>query len=81
MTLLKMGGYNMIRQKAISVKIDYNVLHDLEQEVSTSGINRNKLINYAIWYYTRHKDAQRQYVCKIMTEKEYIDSTFLEPHF
>ena len=71
----------MIRQKAISVKIDYNVLHDLEQEVSTSGINRNKLINYAIWYYTRHKDAQRQYVCKIMTEKEYIDSTFLEPHF
>lgn len=71
----------MIRQKAISVKINYNVLYDLEEEARTSGINRNKLINYAIWYYTRHKDAQRQYVCKIMTEKEYIDSTFLEPHF
>ena len=71
----------MIRQKAISVKIDYNVLYDLEEEVRTSGINRNKLINYAIWYYTRYKDAQRKYMCAIMTEEEYIDSTFLEPHF
>ena len=71
----------MIRQKAISVKIDYNVLHDLEEEARTSGINRNKLINYAIWYYTRHKDAQRKYMCAIMTDDEYIDSTFLEPHF
>lgn len=71
----------MIRQKAISVKIDYNVLHDLEQEASASGINRNKLINYAIWYYTRHKDAQRKYMCAIMTEEEYLDSTFIEPHF
>ena len=71
----------MIRQKAISVKIDYNVLHDLEEEVRTSGINRNKLINYAIWYYIRHKDAQRKYMCAIMTEEEYIDSTFGEPDF
>lgn len=71
----------MIRQKAISVKIDYNVLYDLEEEARTSGINRNKLINYAIWYYTRLKDAQRKYMCAIMTEDEYIDSTFLEPHF
>lgn len=71
----------MIRQKAISVKIDYNVLHDLENEVIASGINRNKLINYAIWYYIRNKDAQRKYMCAIMTEDEYIDSTFTEPHF
>lgn len=71
----------MIRQKAISVKIDYNVLHDLEEEVRTSGINRNKLINCAIWYYTRHKDAQRKYMCMIMTEEDYIESTFREPHF
>lgn len=71
----------MIRQKAISVKIDYNVLHDLENEVSASGINRNKLVNYAIWYYTRMKDAQRKYMCMTMTEEDYIESTFLEPHF
>ena len=71
----------MIRQKAISVKIDYNVLHDLEQEASASGINRNKLINYAIWYYTRHKDAQRKYMCAKMDDDEYLNSTFIEPHF
>lgn len=71
----------MIRQKAISVKIDYNVLHDLEQEVSASGINRNKLINYAIWFYTRHKDAQRKYMCAMMDDDEYLNSTFIEPHF
>lgn len=71
----------MIRQKAISVKIDYNVLHDLDNEVSVSGINRNKLINYAIWYYTRIKDSQRRYMCMMMTEEDYIESTFREPQF
>lgn len=71
----------MIRQKAISVKIDYSILHDLDQEVSTSGVNRNKLINRAIWYYIKNKDAQRKYKCALMTDKEYLDSTFLEPHF
>ena len=69
----------MIRQKAITVKIDYNVLHYLDNEVSVSGINRNKLINRAIWYYIRNKDAQRKYMCKIMTDQEYIDSTFIQP--
>lgn len=71
----------MITQKAISVKIDYSILHDLEQEVSISCVNRNKLINRAIWYYIRSKDAQRQYMSKIITEKEYIDSTFIQPWF
>lgn len=71
----------MITQKAISVKIDYSILQDLDQEVSTSGINRNKLINRAIWFYIRNKDAQRQYMCKIMTDQEYIDSTFIKPCF
>lgn len=71
----------MINQKAISVKIDYGILHDLEQEVSASGINRNKLINRAIRYYIRSKDAQRQYMSKIMSDKEYIDSTFIQPWF
>ena len=71
----------MITQKAISVKIDYSILQDLDQEVSTSGINRNKLINRAIWFYIRNKDAQRQYMCKIMTDQEYIDSTFIQPWF
>lgn len=71
----------MIRQKAISVKIDYNVLHDLDNEVSASGINRNKLINYAIWYYTRIKDAQRRYMCAMIDDNEYLNSTFIDPHF
>lgn len=71
----------MIKQKAISVKIDYSILHDLEQEVSASGINRNKLINRAIWHYIRNKDAQRQYMCNIISDKEYIDSTFIQPWF
>ena len=71
----------MITQKAISVKIDYSILQDLDQEVSTSGINRNKLINRAIWFYIRNKDAQRQYMSKIMTDQEYIDSTFIQPWF
>lgn len=71
----------MIRQKAISVKIDYNVLHDLEEEARTSGINRNKLINRAIWFYIRNKEYQRQYMSNIMTDQEYIDSTFIQPWF
>lgn len=71
----------MIRQKAISVKIDYGILHDLEQEVSTSGVNRNKLINRAIWFYISNKDAQRQYKCALMTDEEYINSTFIKPWF
>lgn len=71
----------MITQKAISVKIDYSILQDLDQEASKSGINRNKLINRAIWFYIRNKDARRQYMCKMMTEQEYIDSTFIQPWF
>lgn len=71
----------MITQKAILVKINYGVLDDLDKEVSASGINRNKLINRAIWYYIRSKDYQRKYMCKIMTDKEYIDSTFIQPWF
>lgn len=71
----------MIRQKAISVKIDYSVLHDLEQEVSISGINRNRLINRAIMYYIKTIDAQRKYRCALMTDEEYIDSTLKMPWF
>lgn len=71
----------MITQKAISVKINYGVLDELDKEVSASGIKRNKLINRAIWYYIRNKDNQRKYMCNIMTDREYIDSTFIQPWF
>lgn len=49
----------MINQKQITAKIDYGVYGALETESFVTGINRNRLINEAIRFMIRYKDARR----------------------
>lgn len=50
----------MVNQKAISVRLDYDVLHMVDQEAFTSGIPRNRLINEALKLYVAMADARRR---------------------
>lgn len=49
----------MVTQKAISAKIDYDLLEELDAEVSTGWKKRNTLINEAIRVYLQLKDTRR----------------------
>ena len=71
----------MITQKPICVKLNTTLLSELEQEVNVSGINRNKLINYAVYKYIRDKDNQRQLKCGLISEKVYTNRCLNEPKF
>lgn len=71
----------MITQKSICVKVNTTLLSELEQEVNVSGINRNKLINYAIYKYIRNKDNERQLKCGLISEKVYTIRCLSEPKF
>lgn len=50
----------MVTQKPISLKIDYDLLKDLDQEVALGWRKRNNHINEAIRYYLELKDAIRR---------------------
>lgn len=71
----------MIKQKTICLKLDKTLLSELEQEVNLSGINRNKLINYAVYKYIRDKDNKRQFACGLISEKVYTKRCLIEPKF
>lgn len=71
----------MIKQKTICLKLDKTLLFELEQEVNVSGINRNKLINYAVYKYIRNKDSARQLRCGLISEKVFIKRCLVEPKF
>lgn len=71
----------MIKQKTICLKLDKTLLSELEQEVSVSGINRNKLINYAVYKYIRDKDNKRQLNCGLISEKVYTNRCLIDPKF
>ena len=49
----------MVTQKAISAKIDYDLLEELDAEVSTGWKKINTLINEAIRVYLQLKDTRR----------------------
>ena len=51
----------MVNQKPISAKLDYEVLHILDQECLESGMTRNRLINEAIRTYVAIQDSRRRY--------------------
>ncbi len=40
--------FDMVTQKAISLKIDEDLLYRLDELSSSIGCNRNKLINFAV---------------------------------
>lgn len=49
----------MIKQKPISLKIDRELLDQLDQEVELGWDKRNAVINKAIAFYLEYKDAYR----------------------
>lgn len=51
----------MVTQKPISVKIDYQLLEDLDKEVALGYRKRNAHINEAIRCYLQMRDAARRY--------------------
>lgn len=51
----------MVNQKAISVRLDYDVLQIVDQEAFITGIPRNRLINEAIKLYVALADAKRRF--------------------
>lgn len=71
----------MITQKPICVKVNTTLLSELEQEVNVSGINRNKLINYAIYKYIRNKDNERQLNAGFISKDAFIRRCLIEPKF
>lgn len=53
----------MITQKAISARIDYDVLKALEQEQKVSSYTRNRIINDALILYLQWADMCRRINC------------------
>lgn len=51
----------MVNQKAISARLDYDVLQIVDQEAYQSGIPRNRIINDAIKLYVAVADARRRH--------------------
>ena len=49
----------MISQKAISAKLYYTALEELEKESRASGLPKNRIINLAIMSYSKLADAKR----------------------
>lgn len=50
----------MIKQKALSLKLDIEILEDLDKELGVTWISRNRLINYAVKMYLDAQDARRR---------------------
>jgi len=53
----------MVTQKAISLKIDTELLKDLDKETSTGWMKRNTHINQAIALYLELQDVRRRVKC------------------
>lgn len=53
----------MINQKQITLKLDYAAFGALETESFVTGVNRNRLINEAVRFMLRFKDARRADRC------------------
>ena len=71
----------MVNQKAISAKIEYGVLEQLERESFTSGRKKNRIINDALKMYIDLQDLKRYLGC-IKTESQRFNMTYrvLERH-
>ena len=72
----------MVTQKAISLKIDTELLEDLDTEASRGWRKRNGIINDAIRYYLKLKDARRLYKAVIIEKnQEEVLNSFLREQF
>lgn len=59
-------------QKAISAKIDLDIMEMVDMECFTGGIARNRLINLALKWYINELDEARRIVAGGMTLDKYI---------
>lgn len=50
-----------VNQQAISARLDYDVLHMVDQESYSTGIPRNRIINDALKLYVAVADARRRH--------------------
>lgn len=50
----------MVNQKAICVKMEYDILAALDAETATGWMKRNRHINEAVRYYLDYKDTRRR---------------------
>lgn len=51
----------MVTQKAISARIDNDILWQIEQETMTGSANRNKILNQGARLWISLADARREY--------------------
>lgn len=74
----------MITQTPISVRIQSNLLKDLDIEASLGYRKRNALINDSVRFYLKYKDARRRTRCyenltdRFKIEREFIKELFPE---
>lgn len=60
-----------MKQKALSLKLDYDAQAFLEREVALTSQPRNRVINRAIILYCNLARLQRDYTIGTFTEKQY----------
>ena len=60
-----------MKQKALSLKLDYDALAFLEREVAFSSQARNRVINHAIILYCNLARLQRDFADGCITEKQF----------
>lgn len=71
----------MITQKTICLKLDKTLCSELQQLSNITGINRNKLINYAVYKYVRYIDNKRQFCNGLISRDTYLKRSLTEPKF
>lgn len=60
-----------MKQKALSLKLDYDALAFLEREVVLTSQPRNRVINHAIILYCNLARQQRDFANGSITEKQF----------
>ena len=71
-----------IRQKAISAKLDYDVLQAMEAERDVTGMTRNRMLNVSVMVYCDLQDTIRRirYSTSKDMKEEYLRD-FLRMHY
>lgn len=60
----------MVKQKPISVKMEYDILEALDEECRTGWMKRNRHINEAVRFYLDLKDTQRRVKCRYSRQEK-----------
>lgn len=61
----------MIKQKSLSLRLDYDAYVILQQECFITGLSRNRLINRAAWVYCGMMRLQRDFLQGNVTETQF----------